>query len=92
MHGRYWAAECKGRSALLDEIVAYTGLHRKYVIHLLRKDSLDRKPRKTKRGRTYGVEVEYAVGVVWESLDYIRAERITPALLTTAQHLARFGE
>jgi hypothetical protein len=30
--------------------------------------------------------------VVWESLDYICAERITPALLTTAEHLARFGE
>jgi hypothetical protein len=64
MHGRYWAADRKGRSVLLDEIVAHTGLHRKYVIHRLGKDSLDRKPRKTKRGRTYWVEVEYAVGVI----------------------------
>jgi hypothetical protein len=29
--------------------------------------------------------------VVWESLDYICAERLTPALLSTAQHLVRFG-
>ena len=54
MHGRYWAQDRKGRSALLDEIVAYTGLHRKYVIQLLRADSLERKPRKARRGRTYG--------------------------------------
>jgi hypothetical protein len=60
MHGRHWVADRKGRSASIDEIVAYTELHRKYVIQLLRKDWLDRKPRKTKRGRTYGVEVEYA--------------------------------
>lgn len=32
------------------------------------------------------------VGVVWESLDYICAERLTPQLLTTARHLERFGE
>ena len=30
--------------------------------------------------------------MVWESLDYICAERITPRLLETAQHLAHFGE
>ena len=28
---------------------------------------------------------------VWESLDYICAERLTPALFTMAQHLARFA-
>jgi hypothetical protein len=32
------------------------------------------------------------IRVVWESLDYLCAERLTPALLPTAQHLARFGE
>ncbi len=28
---------------------------------------------------------------VWESLDYMCAERLTPSLLTLARHLARFG-
>ena len=28
---------------------------------------------------------------VWESLDYICAERLTPSLLRTAKHLASFG-
>ena len=29
---------------------------------------------------------------VWESLDFVCAERLTPSLVETAQHLARFGE
>lgn len=29
---------------------------------------------------------------VWESLDYVCAERLTPVLLSTARHLAKFGE
>jgi hypothetical protein len=29
---------------------------------------------------------------VWESLDFVCAERLTPVLLATAQHLATFGE
>ena len=61
MHGRYWARDRKGRSALLDEIVAYTGLHWKYVIKLLRAESLDRMPRRTRRKPTYGPDVEHAV-------------------------------
>jgi hypothetical protein len=32
------------------------------------------------------------VEVVWESLDYECAERLTPQLLGTARHLAQFGE
>jgi hypothetical protein len=35
--------------------------------------------------------VEQAILVVWKSLDFICAERLTPTLLCTAQHLARFG-
>ena len=37
------------------------------------------------------LEVERVVLKVWESLDYICAERLTPSLLVMAQHLARFG-
>src|SRR5204862_638709 len=40
----------------------------------------------------YGREVRQVVALVWESLDYICAERLAPQLLATARHLARFGE
>jgi hypothetical protein len=43
------------------------------------------------RERSYGVEVEEVIVVVWESLDYICAERLTSVLLPMAQHLASFG-
>jgi hypothetical protein len=50
-----------------------------------------RKKRSTPRSRSYGVEVEQVVLRVWESLDYICAERLTPSLGRIAKHLARFG-
>jgi hypothetical protein len=61
------------------------------LLRLLHAPSLERKKREKGRGCTYGLAVEQALLVVWESLDYICAERLTPALLSTAQHLARFG-
>ena len=58
---------------------------------MLHASSLTRKKRTTPRKRTYGLAVEQVILVVWESLDYVCAERLTPVLLSTAQHLARFG-
>ncbi len=43
------------------------------------------------RPRSYGLEVERIVLRVWESLDYICAERLTPSLLALARHLTGFG-
>lgn len=87
----YIKAERSEQSRMLTEMEQVTGLHRKSLIRLLHACTLERKKREQGRGRTYGVAVEQAILVVWESLDYICAERLTPALLSTAQHLARFG-
>ncbi len=92
LQGRYQAADRAGRSALLTEMAAVTGLHRKSLTRLLRAPSLERRPRRRQRGRTYGVEVRTVVATVWGRLDYICAERLTPALLPTARHLAASGE
>jgi len=92
---RYLKADRKGRGALLMEMEQITGMHRKSITRLMRcahQGSLERKKRSTPRPPTYGKEVQAVVGVVWESLDYICAERLTPQLLTTARHLERFGE
>lgn len=89
---RYLQADRKGRGVLLTEMEAVTGMHRKSIIRLMTSSSLERKKRITKRVPTYGNEVERVVALVWESLDYICAERLTPQLLTTASHLERFGE
>ena len=91
MAPRYRKAKRKERSELLSEMEQVSKLHRKHLIRLLNGPSLDRKKRKTPRSRTYGVEVECVVLRVWESLDYICAERLTPSLLRIARHLASFG-
>ena len=92
MRERYWGSDRKRRGELLSEMEAVTGLHRKSVVRLIRGATLERKPRRRVRGRSYGPEVEDAIRVVWESLDYVCAERLTPALVPTARHLERFGE
>jgi hypothetical protein len=89
---RYQPADRAGRSALLTEMAAVTGFHRKSLIRLLAAPTLERRPRDRQRGRTYDAEVRAVVAMVWESLDYICAERLTPALASTARHLAAFGE
>src|SRR6266542_222364 len=92
LRGRYVAAGREERSRLLDDLAELTWLHRKSVVRLLKGPSLERQPRRRERGRAYGVAVDDALRVIWESLDYICAERLTPALVTTAEQLARHGE
>jgi hypothetical protein len=88
---RYLQASRKERSHLLDDMVALTGLNRKYIIRILQ-TNLERKPRKKQRGRTYGRDVEEVLLVVAESLDFICGKRLQPVLPDTARHLARHGE
>lgn len=92
MRPRYVLADRADRSRLLDEMESVTGLHRKSVLRLLQAPDLARRPRTTQRGKTYGAPVEDAIRLIWESLDYICAERLTPALLPTAHLLIQHGE
>lgn len=87
----YQQAPRAERSRLLSEMERVTGLHRKSLLRLVHAGSLARKKRTTPRKRTYGLATEQVILLVWESLDYVCAERLTPALLATAHPLARFG-
>lgn len=89
---RYIGADREERGRLLTEMGAVTGLHRKSLTRLMNGQSLERRPRGGQRGRVYGAEVADVIRVVWESEDYLCAERLTPSLVAMAQHLARFGE
>src|SRR5437588_2880224 len=91
MKPRYLKAKRGERSAFLSEMEQVTGMHRKSLTRLLHAQSLDRKRRKAPRERSYGAEVEEVIVQVWESLDSICAEQLTPVLLPMAQHLARFA-
>ena len=91
MQERYLQADRRERGRLLDEMETITGLHRKSLIRLM-KGSLARQPRRRQRSRTYGPEVDDALRVIAESMDYICAERLTPNLVWLAKHLAAHGE
>ena len=91
MQKRYHKAGRREKGKLLDEMEQITGLHRKYLVELM-KSNLRRKPRLRQRGRTYGPEVDDALRMIHESFDYICAERLTPNLVWMARHLANHGE
>src|SRR6266700_2492191 len=90
MSVRYVAAKRAERGQLLTKMEQVTGLHRKSLTRLMHAGSLARKKRVKQRARTYGLAVEQVIVRVWESRDYICAERLTPGLLKMAQHLAGF--
>jgi hypothetical protein len=92
MGPRYHRADRSARGRLLDEMALMTGLHRKSLVRLLAPGGLTRERRTRERGCVYDTAVDDVVRVVWETLDCVCAERLTPALLSTAQLLAAHGE
>lgn len=88
---RYVEAGRSEKGQLLDEMEAVTGLNRKTLIRLMN-GSLERKARSRERGKKYGPEVDDALRVIYESLDGICAERLTPNLVWMARHLEGHGE
>jgi len=88
---RYRKAGRKEKGQLLDEMVAVTGLGRKTLVHLMN-GSLERKPRSKERGKTYKAPFDDTLRVIYESFDYICAERLTPNLVWMAKHLEAHHE
>lgn len=93
MYRRYQKASRRERSALLDEMEAVTGLHRKSLIRLMRDPvAIKRKPRRKERGPVYGPKVRAAVSLIAQALDYPSAERLQPMLVPMATLLAQHGQ
>ncbi|MCX6026614.1 MAG: hypothetical protein NTY23_10225 [Chloroflexi bacterium] len=80
---RYPEATPGERAKLLDEMEAVTGVRRKSLTRLIL-GNLERKPRRKEGGRSYSREVEHALQVIAESLDYLCAERLQPILVWMA--------
>jgi hypothetical protein len=91
MQRRYRQADRSAKSALLDEMEAHTGMHRKALLRRLHSD-LERKARSREREPTYGPEVDAALALIWEASDYVCPERLQPNLVSLAELLARHSE
>jgi hypothetical protein len=91
MKPRYLEADRAGKSTLLDEMEAVTGRHRKSLIRRLG-GTVQRQARARERECTYKADVDLALRRIWESYDYICAERLQPNLVNLAQQLATHGE
>jgi hypothetical protein len=91
MRPSYQKADREKKQQMLDDMQAVTGLHRKALIRRLN-GRLTRQVRHRERSKTYGPEVDAALAVIWETLDYICALRLQPALVCTGQRLAKHGE
>jgi hypothetical protein len=74
MQTLYAKAGRKERGRLLSDMEVVTELHRKSLIRLMNGD-LERKPRRKQRGKIYKADVDHALRIIDESLDYICAER-----------------
>ena len=88
---RYERADRTAKGALLDEMMAVTGLHRQSLARLMGQ-SLARRERCRQRGRSYGAEVDDALRVIVEAYSDICAERLQPNLAEMAEHLAQHDE
>src|SRR5947209_13814880 len=80
----YVKASKEEKGELLNQMQAVTGLHRKSLLRLLHAKTLQQQPRQKQRESSYGRQVEQVIICVWESLDSICAERLTPVLVPTA--------
>ena len=89
---RYRKADRSERGRMLDEMGEVTGLDRKTLIRHMRKRTVQRQVRTRQRGKRYDGTLDDALRVIAESVDYICAERITPNLVSMAQHLAKHDE
>ena len=92
MQPRYRVAARAEQSRLLTEMQTITTLERKRLIRLLNGKTLNRHARQHQRGATYTHHFDDALRVLAETLDYVCAERLQPALPTLAEHLAAHDE
>src|SRR5215831_10126723 len=90
---RYEQAGRRQKQALLDEIVAVTGMHRKAAIRLLRRPLRSAPaPSRAGRPRQYGPEVAAAVELLWQASGRIGAHRLHPFVPELLDRLLRWDE
>jgi hypothetical protein len=89
---RYWKASKAGKEAILDELVASSGYHRKYAIRVLNHGPKPRGLKKPGRHKVYQGAVVQALEQIWEICGRICSKRLQPFLPEMVAVLERWGE
>jgi hypothetical protein len=77
---RYLRASKSGKKQILDELVATTGLHRKYAIRVMKHGYKPKGIKKPGRRKVYQGEVVQALEQIWEIYGCICSKRLHPFL------------
>jgi hypothetical protein len=87
------AATRAEKGALLDEVTAVTGLHRKAAIRLLRRPPRPPTvPTRSGRPRVYGAAVGAALEVLWQATGHVGPPRLHPFVTELLDRLTRDGD
>jgi len=90
MRWQYLEANRKGKTEIIDAVIAATGYHRKYGVAVLRK-SPTRLKAVRKPLRTYDEEMKAALVMIWKAANCICSKRLAPFLPEFVEILERFG-
>lgn len=89
---RYQKGDRMEKQKILDEIVAVTGYHRKYVITVLkRKDQAQKRRSSSRKPRIYTEEVQKIIIKIWQASNQLCAKRLAPYLTEFVSILEQKG-
>lgn len=89
---RYLRSKKGGKTKILDEFVAASGLHRKAAVRLLNRERKRGNVKRPGRPRLYSFEAIEALKEAWEASDRICSKRFQPFLPELVSILKRCGE
>lgn len=92
MQERYHDANRTQKGRLLDEMESVTHLSRKHLSTQMNNPDLRRRARSKEREPEYGADVVQAITIIADTLDWICAERLQPALGQMANCLIAWEE
>lgn len=90
MRWQYLEANRKGKTEIIDAVIAATGYHRKYAVAALRKPPKRLQPMR-QPSKVYDEEMKQALVMIWNAANQICSKRLTPFLPEFIETLERFG-